>query len=111
MPLSPGRATMRPSLTGWSNAMVELILPGCGQTLVCLLMRRRGRPTRLKLNDGGEVTAWNCAWGMDYGREWEHLTLNMSPRRADADMAFVSSADVTTASDPDSGASLYERRG
>lgn len=89
--------------------MVELILPGCGQSLVHLLMRRRGRPTRLKLNDGGEVTAWNCAWGMDYGREWEHLTLNMSPRSASANATFLSSADVIAASDPTSGRTLYRR--
>ena len=90
-------------------SMVELVLPGCGASLVSLLMRRRGRPTRLRLHDGAEVTAWNCAWGMDYGREWEHLTLNMSPRLADAATAFVSSADVVAASDPESGDPLYER--
>ena len=91
-------------------SMVELVLPGAGASLVELLMQRCGRPTRLKLRDGVEVTAWNCAWGMDYGREWEHLTLNMSPRRSGAKAAFVSSADVLAASDPESGAGLYERR-
>ena len=88
--------------------MVELILPGCGASLVRLLMRRRGRPTRLRLSGGAEITAWNCAWGMDFGREWEHLTLNMSPRLADAATAFVSTADVVAASDPESGRALYQ---
>lgn len=90
--------------------MVELILPGCGASLVRLLMRRRGRPTRLRLSDGAEVTAWNCAWGMDFGRDWEHLTLNMSPRLTGVGAAFLSSVDVLAASDPVSGAALYERR-
>ena len=89
--------------------MVELILPGSGAQLVSLLMQRRGRPTRLKLNCGGEITAWNCVWGMEYGREWEHLTLNISPRMADAAAVLVSAADVLFASDPDSGRRLYER--
>lgn len=74
-----------------------------------LLCGRRGRPTRLHLNDGRQITAWNCAWGRDHGREWEHLTLNMSPRRADAETAFVSTADVMAASDVESGADLYAR--
>jgi hypothetical protein len=90
--------------------MVELILPGCGASLVRLLMRRRGRPTRLQLSDGAEVTAWNCAWGMDFGRDWEHLTLNMSPRLVDADIVFVSSAEVLVASDPENGAALYRNQ-
>ena len=89
--------------------MVELILPGCGASLVRLLMRRRGRPTRLRLSGGAEITAWNCAWGRDYGRDWEHLTVNMSPRRAGAETAFVSTADVVAACDAESGADLYAR--
>lgn len=88
-------------------SMVELVLPGCGARLVSLLMRRRGRPTRLTLCNGSELTAWNCAWGMDFGRDWEHLTLNMSPRLAGTQAVFLSSADVLAASDPENGASLY----
>lgn len=89
-------------------SMVELVLPGAGAPLVRLLASRHGKPTRLTLRDGAEVTAWNCAWGMDYGRDWEHLTLNMSPRLTEADTAFVSTADVVVASDPESGRALYQ---
>lgn len=89
--------------------MVDLILPGQGAPLVRLLCGRRGRPTRLHLADGRQITAWNCAWGRDHGRDWEHLTLNMSPRRADAETAFVSTADVLAASDAESGDDLYAR--
>ena len=98
----------------WANAMasmVELVMPGSGAALVRLLVRRRGKATRLRLNDGAEVTAWNCAWGMDYGREWEHLTLNMSPRSPLAEAAFLSARDVVSAVDPVDGAALYERPG
>jgi len=91
-------------------SMVELVLPGAGAALVSLLVARRGQPTRLKLTSGAEITAWNCAWGMDFGREWEHLTLNMSPRLRSADAAFLSTADVVAARDPADGRMLYERR-
>lgn len=90
--------------------MVELVLPGSGAALVSLLLERRGRPTRLKLSSGAEITAWNCAWGMDFGRDWEHLTLNMSPPLPRGEAAFVSAADVINASDPESGQALYRKR-
>lgn len=88
-------------------SMVELVLPGAGAALVSLLTVRRGRPTRLTLSSGAEITAWNCAWGMDFGGEWEHLTLNMSPRLPRAEAVFLSAADVIDACDPESGVSLY----
>lgn len=91
------------------SSMVELVLPGAGAALVALLMARRGQPTRLRLRNGAEITAWNCAWGMDYGHDWEHLTLNMSPRRAGAETIFLSSADVMAACDADGGPLLYQR--
>jgi len=89
--------------------MVDLILPGQGAGLVQLLGQRRGRPTRLRLRGGREVLAFNCAWGMTYAADWEHLTLNLSPRVQAAPVAALSSAEVITAEDPDTGALLYRR--
>lgn len=87
--------------------MVDLILPGQGAGLVRLLGQRRGRATRLRLRGGRDVLAFNCAWGMDYAAEWEHLTLNLSPRVSAAPVSALSSAEVITAEDPDTGGLLY----
>ena len=56
---------------------------------------------------GRDLLAFNCAWGMDYAAEWEHLTLNLSPRVPAAPVSALSSAEVITAEDPDTGALLY----
>lgn len=90
-------------------SMVELILPGCGARLVSLLVQRRGRPTLLRLTNGAEAMAWNCVCGRDHDKDWEHMTLNMSPRVPDAPVVFLSAAQVATAADPESGTILYER--
>ncbi len=89
--------------------MVDLILPGQGAGLVRLLGQRRGRATRLKLRGGREVVAHNCAWGIGYAAEWEHLTVNLSPRVPTAPVAALSSAEVLAAEDPETGALLYRR--
>ena len=91
--------------------MVDLILPGQGAGLVRVLGQRRGRPTRLRLRDGRDVVAHNCAWGMDYAGVWEHLTVNLSPRVPGAEVASLSSADVMVAADVATGCTLYARGG
>jgi hypothetical protein len=88
--------------------VVDLILPGKGRRLVRLLAGRRGRPTLLRLTDGREVTAFNSVWGRDWGAEWEHLTLNLSPRVAGAEVRTVSAEQVVEARDLD-GRLLHRR--
>lgn len=88
--------------------MVDLILPGKGRRLVRLLAARRGRATTLRLADGREVTAFNCAWGRDWDAEWEHLTLNLSPRVPGAEVRSVSAEEVVEARDAD-GRVLHRR--
>lgn len=86
--------------------MVDLILPGKGRRLVRLLARRRGRPTVLRLADGREVVAWNSVWGRDWNAEWEHLTLNLSPRVIGAEVGTLSTRDVRAVIDAESGRRL-----
>ncbi len=90
--------------------MVDLILPGRGRGLVRVLAARRGRATTLRLIDGREVTAWNCVWGRDWGAEWEHLTLNLSPRIAGATVETVSTRSVVEARDEE-GRALHRAIG
>ena len=47
------------------------------------------------------MTAWNCVWGRDWGAEWEHLTLNLSPRMDGATVETVSTRSVVEARDPE----------
>ena len=85
------------------------MVPGSGIELVELLERRDGRLTLLELADGRTIRSFNIAAGRDLGDEWEHFTLNISPRIEGEDVDWLSTADVLTARDPDESKLLYRR--
>jgi hypothetical protein len=85
------------------------MVPGRGIELVELLERRDGRLTLLELADGRTIRSFNIAAGRDLGDEWEHFTLNISPRIDGEDVDWLSTADVVAASDPDGSEPLYRR--
>jgi PAS domain-containing protein len=63
----------------------------------------------LCLDDGTQIVAHNSAWGRDFGDEWEHLSLNVSPEIVDIDFEFVSAREIAEAVDTASGEVLYRR--
>jgi len=87
----------------------EAISPGRGATLVKLLLERTGIPTTLHLEDGAHIVAHNCAWGRDFGNDWEHLSLNVSPEIEGVAFEVVSGGEVAEIIDPASGEVLYRR--
>lgn len=87
----------------------DSITPGLGASLVKILMDRASLPTLLYLDEGRQIVAYNCAWGRDFGSDWEHLSLNVSPEIENTNFEFVSTGEIVRATDPGSGLVLYHR--
>lgn len=89
--------------------MGEQIEPGRGAALVAVLEARDGQPTILVLDEGREVIALNCAWGRDFGEDWEHVTLNASPEAPGLPIDLIDASEVDLALAPDTREVLYRR--
>ena len=77
--------------------------------LIEVLEARDGQLTLLELANGTTFRSFNIAYGRDYGDEWEHFTLNISPRIEGEVVEWLSSGDVRTALDPQTAEVLYRR--
>ena len=85
------------------------LVPGRGIELIELLESRGGQLTLLELANGTTYRSFNIAYGRDYGDEWGHFTLNISPRIDGEFVEWLSSGDVRAARDPETAEVLYRR--
>ena len=51
---------------------------------------------------------FNIAWGYDIGDEFSHVTTNVSPDVAGAEIDFFSTEDVASVVDPETGGVLFQ---
>jgi hypothetical protein len=52
----------------------------------------------------------NIVYGRDYGDEWEHFTINVSPAIEGETTDWVHASDVESALDPDTSEPVYRRQ-
>jgi hypothetical protein len=80
--------------------------PARGSLIIDLLQHREERLTLVELMNGQLLSIQDIAWGRDPDDEWEHVTINFSPRRPDVAPDYFSTRDVSRILDPDSGSIL-----
>ena len=75
--------------------------------IVPIMRGRDGRATIVTLADGRVFEVFNIAWGLDDGADYEHLTSNISPSIAGAEVNFFLTGDVRSVTCPEAGKLLW----
>jgi hypothetical protein len=75
-----------------------------------ILKQRNGKWSEVWLRDGRRVRVLNIAWGYDLGDPVAHVTTNISPLLAGADLPvdFFRTDEVERIMDPENGAVWFD---